>query len=440
MNKLPDTNGDNTAALPIVQSENGEELIVGGRRILVADDDRSIVLVVEHQIRLRIGCAVGTVTNGDEVLLRLAEEKFDVLVTDMVMPGMHGLELVARVRETYPDIGIIVMTGFADDFPYVDVVRAGANDFIMKPYLGQELEAKLIRIFREAEMRDALVLAETKYRSIFEYGMSGMLLMSREGFRIIDVNQAFCEFCGRNKDDVVHSAFSNLLDTSAEERFSVGLELCASGGRGTLGDVSLLRPDGTQVWADISVTYMDVLSQQLISLVFKDVTERREVEQDLADAAQRDSLTGLLNKRTFLTTLAGAISRAQNENLSVVLVFIDLDNFKKCNDNHGHQAGDKLLTSVGQLITHSIRKGGDLGFRYGGDEFGVLLMGATIEVAQRIAERMRGDFQALETYGTSMSIGVAEYKHNMSVSTLVSAADAALYRAKALGKNTVCVA
>jgi diguanylate cyclase (GGDEF)-like protein len=194
------------------------------------------------------------------------------------------------------------------------------------------------------------------------------------------------------------------------------------------------------VWADISVTYMDVLSQQLISLVFKDVTERREVEQDLADAAQRDSLTGLLNKRTFLTTLAGAISRAQNENLSVVLVFIDLDNFKKCNDNHGHQAGDKLLTSVGQLITHSIRKGGDLGFRYGGDEFGVLLMGATIEVAQRIAERMRGDFQALETYGTSMSIGVAEYKHNMSVSTLVSAADAALYRAKALGKNTVCVA
>src|SRR5690606_1883671 len=105
----------------------------------------------------------------------------------------------------------------------------------------------------------------------------------------------------------------------------------------------------------------------------------------------------------------------------------------------GHQVGDQLLRSVGDLIRQHIRQARDGGYRYGGDEFAVLLPEANMHVAERIAHQVREGFESIEQFGTSMSIGVASWKPEMDAEGFVKAADEALYAAKSAGKNTVRV-
>ena len=102
--------------------------------------------------------------------------------------------------------------------------------------------------------------------------------------------------------------------------------------------------------------------------------------------------------------------------------------------------GDKVLRTIGQIIRNDIRHGHDAGFRYGGDEFAVILAGADATVALRIGERIRTDLEQAENFGTSLSIGIAEYKPGMNSADLTRCADEALYRAKSQGRNNVCVA
>jgi len=410
------------------------------RRVLVADDQAVTVQVVEELIRAQLGCHVKTASDGDEVLRLLEAEPYDVLVTDMLMPGVHGLSLVSTVREKWPDMDIIVMTGFPEDFPYVEVVHAGANDFISKPHPPEELEAKLIRIFKERDTRDAQILAEIKYRSLFELSMEGMVLLDPDSHNIVDMNDAFCELTGREKDDLMGMPLSDVLHSSEKDRLEQGLALFAVGGQGTLGDVVMVGPDGKERSIDVSATFIDSPAGKVVFLAFKDVTEKREIERQLAEVAQTDQLTGLSNKHTFHTHLECAVDRARSEKLPMTLITLDLDNFKQCNDTYGHLVGDEVLTMAGELIRQNIRVGGDEGFRYGGDEFAVLLMGAPSSIAKRIADRMLSQYEQAENYGTSLSIGIAEYRGERHAIDFIRVADDALYKAKALGKNGIHIA
>ncbi len=411
------------------------------RRILVADDEESILKLVTYVIEDTLGCHVFCVSNGDDAIACLEAEPYDVFITDMVMPGINGFDLLTKARELWPDTDIIVMTGLPQDFPYVKVINTGAKDFLSKPHQADELEAKLVRIFQEQDIRDAQLLAETKYRSIFEFNMNGMLLLDPDGYRIADVNEAFCLLSGVESDRLLGMSFLDLLDPFEKKRMEQALELFASGGQGTLGDLLLVRPDDKrELNLDVSVTFINALSERVVFLAFKDVTEKREVERQLAEVAQTDQLTGLANKYTFHTRLEWAIARARSEKFDITLLELDLDNFKECNDTYGHLIGDDVLATVGEVIRKNIRTGGDEGFRYGGDEFAVLLMGATPDVGERVARRMVEQFEGAENYGTSLSIGIAAYKNGMHANDLVRLADEAMYQVKASGKNGIRLA
>ena len=135
------------------------------------------------------------------------------------------------------------------------------------------------------------------------------------------------------------------------------------------------------------------------------------------------------------------MASAAEKGAPLALFMIDLDNFKQCNDTHGHQIGDLLLKNVGEVIKHSIRiTAYDEGFRCGGDEFAVLLHDFCEGGTAVVANRMQEAFRAIERYGTSMSIGVAEFKPGMASRQLIEAADKALYEAKGQGKDTTAYA
>ena len=409
-------------------------------RILIADDERSISELIARALREINVQNIDIVSDGDEAIKQLAKMSYDLFITDMLMPGLHGLELIKRVKETFPSIDIVVMTGHPDEFPFIEVINAGASDFVTKPHLPVELQAKIVRIFKERKLNHALSVSEKKYRNLFELSMNGMLVVDFDECSIMDANRSFCEICGLKIKDLVGKKLIDLIAPLDKERFEQGFGICASGGQGTLGDLAMVDAQDNELFVDISMTFIRGSGSNLIFMAFKDVTEKLEVERRLSEVARMDELTGLSNKRSFSTQLEGIISRARREEFPVTLLFLDLDDFKSCNDNYGHQVGDEVLAKVGELIRDCIRAGGDEGFRYGGDEFAVLLPGAPVTAGNRVAERMRSDFENGENYGITLSIGVAEYKQEMHATAFVRAADDALYQAKADGKNKIHIA
>ncbi len=165
--------------------------------------------------------------------------------------------------------------------------------------------------------------------------------------------------------------------------------------------------------------------------------EKKKLEEEVRRLSITDDLTGLFNHRHFFKTLEAELVRSKRQNTSLSLLMFDVDNFKRYNDLFGHLEGDKVLRRIGEVVTHSIRANVDSGYRYGGDEFAVLLIGASIEQGLAIAERIRASIEQAGFQKITVSIGLSEYREQFDLEGFVKSADDALYVAKHSGGNRV---
>lgn len=271
--------------------------------ILIVDDEEEFGKLLGDLLKHK-GLTSHHMTKSNAVLEELKGGKdYTFVLTDIVMPEIDGLELTEKIKEEFPEMCIIVMTGYSHDYRYVEVLNAGATDFINKPFRIEELEAKI---------RRAVIERNTK----------------------------------------------------------------------------------------------------------------RELER----LTITDSLTGLYNQRHFYSRLNDGIFRAKRTEEDLAVILLDLDNFKEYNDKRGHVAGDDLLVSFGKIINEQIRQGVDSGYRYGGDEFAIILADANKEICKSIENRIAKTFQ--EQWNESVSMGYAMYKIGMDSEDIVAEADRHLYRSK----------
>lgn len=165
--------------------------------------------------------------------------------------------------------------------------------------------------------------------------------------------------------------------------------------------------------------------------------EKERLEEEVRRLSITDDLTGLYNHRHFFKTLEAELVRMKRQGTSLSLLMFDIDNFKQYNDLHGHIEGDRVLKKIGSIVKTSIRSNVDSGYRYGGDEFAVLLVGATREQALGIAERIRSSIEGSGFEKITVSIGLAEFKDQYDLEDFVKTADHAMYVAKNLGGNQI---
>ena len=165
--------------------------------------------------------------------------------------------------------------------------------------------------------------------------------------------------------------------------------------------------------------------------------EKEKLEEEVRRLSITDDLTGLYNHRYFFKTLESELVRRKRQKTSLSLIMFDLDNFKGYNDLFGHLEGDRVLKRIGEIVSHSIRSNVDSGYRYGGDEFAALLIGATRDQALHIAERIRSTIEEAGFEKITVSIGLAEFKEHMNMEGFVKSADDAMYVAKHSGGNRV---
>ncbi len=171
--------------------------------------------------------------------------------------------------------------------------------------------------------------------------------------------------------------------------------------------------------------------------------ELRQANEAIERLARTDALTGLANRRALAEGLVREIARAERRDGQLSMIMLDLDGFKAINDEHGHFMGDRVLESVGAVVSSQLRIY-DVAARSGGDEFVLLLSGATMEEALTIAERIRHEIARIKLPGLpspiSMSLGVARWKADEGPERFISRADRALLEAKSAGRNLITLA
>ncbi len=319
----------------------------------------------------------------------------------------------------------------------------------------RELAESNIRLLREiTERREAeeeLRRAYDRNELLLESAGEGIYGVDTTG-RCTFANRAATKMLGFAREELLGTEVRPLLhvDRVSGEPVPAGdwavLQVMQTGEGVRVEDELMLRNDGTTFAAEYS-SYPVVENDILIGavVVFRDITEAREMEKRLSYQATHDALTGLVNRREFERRVTTALQEAHVDDTLHGLIFLDLDQFKIVNDTCGHSAGDEMLRQISSVL-HSNLRSSDTLARLGGDEFGVLLEHCPLDRATQIAESLR---QAVEEYrfmweGQSFAVGVSIgvvpiSSESQNLAGVMSAADTACYSAKENGRNRVSV-
>lgn len=204
-------------------------------------------------------------------------------------------------------------------------------------------------------------------------------------------------------------------------------------------EIEFLRSDGTIINALASNSPVRDDDGNILFVVstLADITTYKQLQKKLVRSTYIDYLTGLYNIRYLDRRLGEEISRGRRKKERVAVIMFDIDNFKRYNDNYGHGNGNKLLKNLGNIIHKNIREGVDLGFRFGGDEFLIIINQAEKKIAQEIASRIREKFLKLNCENLDLSMGIEYYKDGCSIKDLMAGVDKKVYVAKKSNEKIV---
>jgi diguanylate cyclase (GGDEF)-like protein len=451
-------------------------------RVLFVDDDRLQREMAQDALRgrLDLACCAG----ADEALAALARAPAEIVVSDLAMPGLSGVELMRLVRRDHPGTDFVLVSAHASLQSAVEALRMGASDYLLKPIQWEELALVLERILvrrrlveENARLRDALTTVEScrVLASCLEVGdvyaaaldlvlrsvgeTRGIALFQRSSAPLSDglVLRGF-------RDDEAHRlrrAFVNEkpIDVRAVERIE-------RLGAGPLHDA--LRRAGIDVRQLLAVPISGEEAEAGLLVVplpegggGAALLERAGVVAAHAAVALRnaeryekakerafvDDVTEVYNARYLLEAMDRELRRAERYGAELSVLFLDLDRFKLVNDRHGHLVGSQALRQLSRVLAQCVRQVDTLA-RYGGDEFTIVLPDTGEAGAAQVADRIRHvveetPFEAGrgESMRLTCSIGHATFpEHGRDRGTLLDAADKAMYRAKSLGRNRVCSA
>jgi len=290
---------------------------------------------------------------------------------------------------------------------------------------------------------------EGRFRLLFERSPEGIFLS--DGLLLTDCNEAMVRMmhCSAKEELIGRhpSAFAPRVQPDGILSVEKANQLMKDAlQKGHLQQEWLCRRlDGEEFPVEILCSVIPWEDQQILYMVWRDITEQRRIEEAIRHLAYHDILTGLPNRMLFTDRLVLAIAQAKRHQRIMAVMMLDLDGFKTVNDTHGHHIGDQLLQSVGERLTRTLREGDTLA-RMGGDEFMVLLpvikeAANSSQIADKILSAFRQPFfcEGNKLF-TSASIGIAVYPADGDdMDTLTKNADTAMYQAKSTGRNQYCL-
>ena len=312
---------------------------------------------------------------------------------------------------------------------------------------------------RRKGKREAIPGSVALNEAVLEALPVGVCLTDETGYYRF-MNDAYCAIYEYVREEMVGQHYSVIMPPDQIALANEHYKRLLGGDTGIPVERKRQRKDGSIVYIEAANALVRLADgRKMVITTVRDITERKQMEAELQNAneayqalhatlreqAARDSLTGLYNRRYFNETIERELARAKREKYPVSVMIMDIDLFKAINDSYGHAFGDEALTVLSALINVNIRAG-DLAYRYGGDEFVVVMPGAEVEVARHRAELVSQAFSTATIYKgkkdfrATVSVGIAIYPyHGGSGDEILRYADLALYQAKQDGRNRVNV-
>ncbi|WND02468.1 PleD family two-component system response regulator [Temperatibacter marinus] len=454
-------------------------------RVLVVDDVAPNVKLLEAKLASEY-FDVLTAYSGMEALEIIGREHPDIVLLDVMMPGMDGFEVCKKIKSdpNTMHIPVVMVTALDQPSDRVKGLEAGADDFLTKPLQDIALFARVKSLVRMKMTMDELRKREitggsfgldaTEARDLFDdEKLKGRILIVDEQERVMsriskaldgygEVTQMFGD------DDVpdrIREKSFDLLIISLTMRECDGLRICSK--LRTFDETRRLPllvmvddPNSPALVKALDIGVNDYVVRPVDRMEFiarvKTQLRRKRYADKLNEnflismqMATTDAVTSLFNRHYLTSHLDTHIKSPKSLGKPLTILIMDIDHFKKVNDTYGHAVGDEVLAEFANRIAQNIR-GVDLAARYGGEEFVVMMPDTTSEWGEMVGERLRQEVEETNFVCSApegaipirVSIGVAtmETTPDLDTSLLIDVADKALYEAKNAGRNRVVVA
>lgn len=451
-------------------------------RVLVVDDILPNVKLLEAKLSGEYFDVI-TASSGAEAIQKAEKESPDIILLDVMMPGMDGFETCQRLKSSpaTAHIPVVMVTALTDATDRVRGLESGADDFLSKPVNDIALMARVRSLVRLKMTVDEWRIRENTANQFGFVGNKGTFLAEpSEKARVLIIedksfeSEKFIETLKRDDDEIVavrsgdqamdmaqHNDF-DIITVSLNLQNEDGLRLCShlrSNERTRAVPILMVaeEADMKRIAQGLEIGAHDYILRpvdrnELLARVRTQIRRKRyqdrlrsNYEQSLS-LALTDSLTGLFNRRYLMVHLEKLLNKNKESNKSLCCLMMDIDHFKKINDTYGHQVGDDVLKVFAERVSQRLRSF-DLVARLGGEEFVVVLPDISQDMAFQVAERLRKGicntkFEVSGPHGpidVSVSIGAAMItgSQNLKVEDVLKLADDELYRAKEGGRNRV---
>jgi diguanylate cyclase (GGDEF)-like protein len=352
----------------------------------------------------------------------LAEDSFDVVLLGLEVPGALAVGKVDRVHSRAPEVPIIVLTALDETRVFLDTARGGAVDYLVKGRLDRrELSRAVLYAVERRRMVEARARAEASLRQVVSSSADAMVVVDAGGV-VRFANPAAERLFGLPADEIVGQPFAH------------------NAAPGMTTEVEIERADQEPAVAEMRVVQTEWEGRQANLASLRDITEGVRMREELRTLSLRDELTGLYNRRGFLTLAEQQLKLADRGGRGFLLLFADLDGLKTINDEHGHQEGDRALRRAAEVLLQTFRDSDIVG-RMGGDEFAVLAVGAGgagEAVTARLQRALNARLQKeASPFPISLSVGCVRYdpQDPCSLDEILARADAAMYEQKRLRRE-----
>jgi diguanylate cyclase (GGDEF)-like protein/PAS domain S-box-containing protein len=292
-------------------------------------------------------------------------------------------------------------------------------------------------ITEQKRYEEGLRESEERYRDLFEHSTDLIQCISADG-RFLYVNDSWKKTLGYDDSEIDELNVFNLIKQDCIDECMEKFKRILSGEEIEHIETIFISKDGREILLEgnVNCKFEDGLPVSTRG-IFRDITKRKELEDKLHRLSITDEMTGLLNRRGFITMAEKQLNIAQRSKKKLYFLYADLDNLKKVNDTLGHQAGDELITKAAHLLNNTFRKSDIIG-RLGGDEFSVLQVEIPQEADMRnTLSRLQENIKKLnadpdQNYELSLSIGSVEYDpaSQLTLDDLIRKADKLMYEEK----------
>jgi two-component system, cell cycle response regulator len=445
-------------------------------RILVVDDILPNIKLLEHKL-LNEYYEVITATNGFDALEKVTTTNPDLILLDIMMPGMDGYEVCRRLKADASTMHIPVVMVTALDQPENKIMglECGADDFVTKPIDDVSLMARVKNLTRLKIMTDELRMRQhTSSRFGFNENFQDIVIDGN--VLIVESNPAVAEkmlkHLPENCFGDIESDPNLVLRQLQKKKYKLaiislnmanfdGLRICsmirasenfrrlsliATGDNHNNMTLIKALDMGVNDFINRPVDYNEFILRVKSQIKRYNLSEklRKNVENSVEHAIT-DPLTSMYNRRYLNMHLENLCIKSAENNKALSVAIFDIDHFKSINDTYGHDAGDKVLVEFATTLKDNLRNF-DLGVRFGGEEFLIVMPDTDLASAAAVCERMRVSIQEKhfsinneKSLNITCSIGVSSLMSNEVEQELIKRADAALYRGKQTGRNRVVI-